>query len=252
MSASVRAVDLTTGTVFSARVLEHRPEETFKSSEGPPEYPSEYDVLNEAYALVVRDVHRMFLPWTEPRELVFFNDKKCGLKNAHQAMKNSNFERALEISLRNVEVCEADPRTKEKLLGQAYYNVGMSHLILGQPDEALEALHRSAELRPGGIVEEAIADTEQARALLFAKHQGDEDAAFEIQQREAEAATARANMLTNADIVTMAQQNLPEVLIIAKIESSTVDFDVSTSALVELNEAGVSPNVIMTMMSAGQ
>jgi hypothetical protein len=51
------------------------------------------------------------------------------------------------------------------------------------------------------------------------------------------------NVLTNQSIIEMAAARLPEEIIITKIQTSKTAFDLSTSALVELNTGGVSANV---------
>lgn len=51
------------------------------------------------------------------------------------------------------------------------------------------------------------------------------------------------NVLTNQSIIEMAAAKLPEEVIITKIQTSKTDFDLSTSALVELKTGGVSANV---------
>lgn len=66
-----------------------------------PEYPSEFEVMDLALASAVEETHRMFFPWTEVRELTFFNGKKgqCDLKPAYQALKFGDQERALGLSI---------------------------------------------------------------------------------------------------------------------------------------------------------
>ena len=262
IDASVRAVDLTTGRIFAAQVLNHSPEEVYSSDEYYPEHPSEFEVFDVAYGLVVRDIHRMFLPWTEHRELIYFDDKDCNLNEAHRALESGNTERALEVSIRNVERCRANPRVDQKDLGQAYYNVGVTHMILGNYDAALENLSVSAELRPGDIVEEAIADVTRARDLLAEMRQVEESfqafaAEFEglegtdgAESRKSGSVAAAEEILTNADVVTMTQQGLPEAIILAKISTTTCAFDTSPKGLAALNQAGVSQNVLLAMLTA--
>lgn len=251
VGASVRSIDLATGTIFAARSLQHSPSRTVESDWEPPPYPEDFEVLDEAFALITWDVQRMFLPWTESRELVFFDDKDCGLDRAFRALKNGDIDRTLEISLNNLEACEGDSEAEAKDVGQAYYNVGMSYRIRGEYDRALEYLRRSAELRPGDIVEEAISDTAKARDLLAAMRQVEERAEIATQHRQAEVKARRAaSKLTNADVVSMTQQNLPEAIILAKIRASDCTFDTSVAGLVALNEAGVSQEVIIAMIAA--
>ena len=60
--------------------------------------------------------------------------------------------------------------------------------------------------------------------------------------------TADPNTLTNKSIIEMVAAKLPEEVIIAKIQISETNFDLSTPALVELNSSGVSANIVKAMM----
>lgn len=104
VKASVQSIDLTTGRIFAARSMDHSPQRQHESTEGRPEFPSEYEVLDDAFGLVVRDLHRMFLPWTEVAELVYYNDKRCDLKSAYQALKAGMRDRAYELSMANLDL----------------------------------------------------------------------------------------------------------------------------------------------------
>ena len=249
VDASVRAIDLATGRIFAARTLNHVVEETNSNPDEYPEYPSESGLFDDARALVVRDVHRMFLPWTERRELIYFDDRDCDLNDAYRALAAGNAARALRISLENLDRCAADPMVDPKDLGQAHYNVGMSYMIEGEYDHALEHLERSARLRPGDIVEEARSDVVRARELVDEMRQVEERFEYAAQSEEDAEGTA-GEVLTNDGIVTMSQQGLPEVIILAKMSSSTCEFDTSPAALAALNRAGVSENVILAMLNA--
>jgi tetratricopeptide (TPR) repeat protein len=54
--------------------------------------------------------------------------------------------------------------------------------------------------------------------------------------------------LTNADIVKMVQAHLPESVVLAKIKSSTCEFDTSPDALIKLNQAGASQSVLQAIV----
>jgi hypothetical protein len=56
--------------------------------------------------------------------------------------------------------------------------------------------------------------------------------------------------LTNDDIVKMVQAHLSDSVIIAKIKSSSCALDASPDALINLKQAGVSPDVLQTMVEA--
>ena len=55
------------------------------------------------------------------------------------------------------------------------------------------------------------------------------------------------NILTNQSIIKIAAARLPEEIISRKIQTSETKFDLPTPALVELNNSGVSANVVKAM-----
>ncbi|MES1159929.1 MAG: hypothetical protein ABUM51_04165 [Bacteroidota bacterium] len=58
----------------------------------------------------------------------------------------------------------------------------------------------------------------------------------------------KAEILTNANVITMTKAGLGNMIIISKIESSTCKFDLSTNALIELKKQGVGDDVVKSMM----
>jgi Flp pilus assembly protein TadD len=62
--------------------------------------------------------------------------------------------------------------------------------------------------------------------------------------------SAQPQALTNADIIKMVQAHLPESVVIAKIKSSTSQFDTSPDALIKLNQAGASPSELQAIVDA--
>jgi hypothetical protein len=59
---------------------------------------------------------------------------------------------------------------------------------------------------------------------------------------------AQAEVLTNANIIEMSKVGLGKKLILEKINTSNVDFEVSTKSLIELKTAGVDEDVISVML----
>jgi hypothetical protein len=62
-------------------------------------------------------------------------------------------------------------------------------------------------------------------------------------------AAKASDTLGNADVIKMVEAKLPEEVIITKIQTSKTSFDLSTPALVELNNSGVSANIVKAMMT---
>ncbi len=58
------------------------------------------------------------------------------------------------------------------------------------------------------------------------------------------------DVLTNDDIVRMAQAGLPAAVIVAKIQSSSTDFETSVDTLLALSEAEIAPEILEAMVSA--
>lgn len=61
--------------------------------------------------------------------------------------------------------------------------------------------------------------------------------------------TSDPNVLTNKSVIEMVAAKLPEEVIITRIQTSKTNFDLSTPALVELNNSGVSANIVKAMMT---
>jgi hypothetical protein len=56
-----------------------------------------------------------------------------------------------------------------------------------------------------------------------------------------------SEVLTNADVIRLAEAKLAESAIVAKIRNSTCKFDISVDGLIKLKQAGVSDAVIQAM-----
>ncbi|MBK8498689.1 MAG: hypothetical protein IPL52_07695 [Flavobacteriales bacterium] len=65
------------------------------------------------------------------------------------------------------------------------------------------------------------------------------------------ASTQAQSILTNKDLIQMAELGMGEAIIISQIENSNNDFDVSTSALLAMKKAGLSDAVLAKVIEAG-
>lgn len=164
LKGSLQVVDLTTGRVLRAEPFESLPSRQVELEGRKPEFPPENELLDEAIADVVNNqVRRLFFPWNETVELIYYDDSDCGMKRAHQLLIAGDTAGALQQSLKAVEACEATPGIKPKYVGRAHYNVGMSYFLLGDYDRALASFEETVRLHPGNIVDEAIAQCSRAR-----------------------------------------------------------------------------------------
>ncbi|MFZ4522675.1 MAG: hypothetical protein ACOYNC_13275 [Bacteroidales bacterium] len=252
LKVSIQSADLTTGRIFTARVLEYTPQRENKSYEGRPEAPAEFDVQELAYNALTRDVHKLYFAWSELTTLYYMDDKAGGLKQAFAALKAGDKDLAFNLSVQNLETCKQTPDLKEKILAHAYYNLGMSYMIRNDHEKAIENFEASQKLRPGEIVTDAINDCKRAQALAAELQKVDNKAIMDAQKSQNETEKAiqekASSTMTNADVIALTQKKLPNSLIIQKIKTSTCRFDTSTDALVALTNAGVGEDVIILMM----
>ncbi len=253
LKGSVQAVDLATGRIFASQPFEYTPERMLESTLGYPEPPAESEMQNLAFHMVVDQVHRMFLPWSEPTTLYYYDNKEHDLKSAYQAMKAGKLDLAFDLSMKNLEGCKADAQIKEKLLSHAYYNVGMSYLLREEHDKAMEYFQQAAKLHPGDIVKSAMSKCAKAKELMISRQQVEQKATFDAEKKmDEESRTAQAeqaNTLINKDIIKLSQLKLSKTIILQKIKNSKCNFDTSTDALVDLTNAGIDEEIIVAMMN---
>ncbi|HUR80660.1 MAG TPA: SHOCT domain-containing protein [Thermoanaerobaculia bacterium] len=165
--ASIRAVDLTTGTVLNSTPIDYTETRENTSVDACcAEYSSEFEVQDVALRKSVVDAHRMFFPWTENRELYFFDDEPCGLKTAFRLLKGGDQDGTLQQSETNLETCRTTTqKMKPKVMWHAHYNAGMAHFIAGNYDKALQHFTDAAGAGGGDIVAQSMSECRRAKQL---------------------------------------------------------------------------------------
>lgn len=164
--ALFEVTDLWTGNVMLSRSFEFEPARTNVGDRDYPDYPSTNVVIGEAYRRTTRRIRPLFFGWTERRELVFFDDERCGLERAFRAVEAGDYDRALELSVANVGTCQPDPVTEitGADLAAAHYNVGILHRIRGDFGAALASLEQGRAANPdNGVIRSAIREAISAR-----------------------------------------------------------------------------------------
>lgn len=165
-SASIQAVDLASGKVYSQQRIAVAPSRERSSENGQPEYPSETEVRELAIDQARTQVHRLLLPWAETRKLVFYDDRDYGMKEAYRRLKLKDYAGALAESLKGLGQAKGDAKVRAKYLGRTHYNVGICHFILGDYASALPYLKAARETDAGHkIFLEAANECERALKL---------------------------------------------------------------------------------------
>jgi hypothetical protein len=152
ISGTLQAVDLKGGRITKALPLDAVPVVTQRSRDSYPEGATYDEVQRQAVARIAAQIERVFLPWTEEREVVFFDDKDCDLKVASGLMKAGDIKGALTQSRKNVDTCRANPKAKEKHRRHALHNLATVLLASGEADAALPLFEEA--LRLGGDEEQ--------------------------------------------------------------------------------------------------
>ena len=167
-NASVQAVDLATGRIYSQKRIALSPSRQVSSPQGQPEFPSGTEVREQAVGMARDQVHKMLLSWTEQRKLIFYDDKDYGMKDAYKRLQLNDPRGALQKSLEALQSAKADANVKPKYLGHTNYNVGMCQFILGDYQAALPFLRAARETDPSHKIY-AGAETECLGAIKLAE-----------------------------------------------------------------------------------
>ena len=245
--------DLSTDRLAVTRTLTFDPDVVASSGEQYPDYPPTGQVLEQAYSMATEAIRPMLLRWAETRELVYFDDERCGLNLAFRALEAGNYDRALQLSMANVESCRPDPEGEitEMDVAAANYNVGVLYRIRGDFESAMTSLERAEAADPNNsVIRRAIDEALTAEAAAAEVRQAEEAAAARALQLQEEARERAGRVITNPQVVQMFKDDLADEIIIQVIQTSEVDFDVSPEALVELNREGLSAAVISAMVAA--
>lgn len=157
---SVRVIDLTTG-----RTLKTKPFESSSSESSEDGYPEDDAVLERAKDLSIAQVRRLFFPWTENRQLVFYedDDKFCSLETGYNLLRGGDLEGALAAATASYSGCRETPGAKPKMIGRAAYDLGVLQCLRGDFESGLTSLGEAMRLNAGDVVTSAIAECRQAK-----------------------------------------------------------------------------------------
>jgi tetratricopeptide (TPR) repeat protein len=190
LKASVRTVDLATGRVFQAATIEVSPVRVNTSDQGCcAEHPAAWDVQDLALKQAAYDVHKLFLPWSEARELYFFDDKDCDLKLAYTFLKAGDLASAHEQSAKNLEACRTSPKGKDKTLAHTIYNLGMTHLLQDEYDKALELFAEAQRTKQMDITAQTLTEAQRAKVLAAERQRVEERSVVEAAAESSTRAT---------------------------------------------------------------
>lgn len=155
---SMRVVDLTTGRVMASQHFEG----SGQDSDGNG-YPDKGAVLGKAEIQVSESIHKLLLPWSEKKQLVFYDDKECDLATATRLLKARDLEGAHEQSAANITACNDNPKAKPATRARAYYNLGVIKFVQRDYDGALVNLTEASKMQTSKVFDDAAAQVREAK-----------------------------------------------------------------------------------------
>lgn len=206
----VRVIDLESGRIFTAQTVQQEHSLAATDDDGYPSYPPDHEVLHTMLERATWEIHKLFFSWDEVRELYFFNDDECGLREAYKLLKIGDVAGARESSLWAVEQCRQSA-PKPKFLARAIYNLGMTHLLESQYEPALELLQEAYRLDGGSIIADSIQQCRRAQGLATAMARLEEHAELSLVAASAAAAPAAAGLEPPPDSIEARLQRLEEL-----------------------------------------
>jgi hypothetical protein len=148
VSGTLQLLDLKTGKILKPLALEATPEFTNTSETAYVDAVPADKVQARAFEQIVSQVEILFFPWTEQRDMVFYDDKDCDLKQAFGLMKSGDVKSALEASQRSSDECKANPKRGEKERRKAIHNLATVRYATGDYEGAQQLFEEA--LRLGG------------------------------------------------------------------------------------------------------
>ncbi len=162
---SLQTIDLTTGRIFSAHLIEVTRDAQNHSDDGIPEFPSQELVRDAAINAAAHEASTFFVKWAEQKRLYFFNGKECNLNRAFAMLKAGDIEGTVRQSEENVGACKSWPKVKDSNVAHAYYNAGLSYMLVNEHAKAISYLTESERLKGGDIVTQTIIQANRSAKL---------------------------------------------------------------------------------------
>lgn len=202
------------------------------SETGVPEYPDQEEVKKMALlkgALASKPLH---LPWTEMRELGFYDAKECGMKAAYELLKSGDAVAARKQAQAEIEGCTG------KSAAQAWYNLGVLAWAVREYEAAGKAWDEARKGNGKAVPAELYAECRRDFELT-------EGAKPKAERPVGEAQTGI--LMTNDFVLKMKKADVSEAEMVRMVKTQPGRFDVSEEALTKLREAGVPEAVVVAM-----
>ena len=164
IQCSIRLIDVSTGKVLPTDPISVGLTETNKSDKGSPDYPPTAELEMKVLEDAVEQVAAVLTTTRPQSELLFFDDKACGLKDGHRLVAEGDIEGALQLVQDGLESCKVTSAKKTKLLARAHHDVGGLQMMLGDHESAYKSLRSAVQLHDGFFIKKAFDFSGRAKA----------------------------------------------------------------------------------------
>ncbi len=182
---SVKTIDLQTGKIFSAKIFEINDYlEKYKYNE-KPDFPDYHILKDRMYKKAIEGISTLFMPWNQTISFVFYNSKKCGMKEAYRFIKVKDYNSALEKSFKVLD-CLKNSGANTKYLSRGYYNIGICYFLLGDYSKARDYFSKAYTIKDYSTYKDAIQKvnlTEQTE-IAFSNYLKEESNTHKIVEEE--------------------------------------------------------------------
>jgi hypothetical protein len=163
LEGSLRIVDLTSGQVLGSHNFQDKPERQNTAENGQPEFPPADELKDKAMEDIKWQVHEKFFPSVQTKDLVFYDDKDCGLKDAYGVWHRGDAETALKLIQAGIDQCSSE-RKKDKALARAFYDAGLGYCLQRDYAKAKPLFVRAMQTKGAEAVSETAADCDHAES----------------------------------------------------------------------------------------
>ena len=164
IQGSIRLIDVSTGKVMLTEPISVGLTESNDSYKDYPDYPPAAEVERWALDDAVEMVSAVLTTTRPESELLFFDDKACGLKDGHRLVVGGDIAGALHLVQESLESCKVTSAKKTKLLARAHHDVGVLQMMLGDHESAYESLRSAVQLHDGFFIQKAFDFSGRAKA----------------------------------------------------------------------------------------
>jgi hypothetical protein len=244
--ASLRVVDLTSGSEVATLTLRADPAKQNESQTSIPEHPAPSELIDMATRQAIDQTRRLYAPWKENQELVFMDDKECNLRQSWDLLKGGDYSGLLRAARANAESCQAGP----KIAAAAWYDLAIACMLVQNYEGALSALGKSRKLHD--IREAADMEDQCRRNKTFAEALARQVVEWtrEEHKNDKPAREVQTGIIFDNDLVVrLVQGNVADEDIVRMIGTQPNRFALSPEDLTKLRDAGVPEPIVQAMLA---